>query len=132
MIASQVHRINAVTENLTTRLYGRAPQDAGDFYGLGISLARTPAIPLAWLNAADPRVIELAPDRIFILSLSPNALWTGFAGKLDANGQILVASINWPNLPSLKGLKVYAAGWTGNIATVPIKNVFPTLEIIYP
>jgi len=122
----------AVTDSQrVTRLHARAPNDANQVFGLALAFARTPSIPLAWLNAADPRVIELAPDVLFLTTLYPGPFWTGFTGRLDNRGET-TARVDWPNLPSLKGTKIYASGWTGDISRTPIKNVFPSVEIIFP
>jgi hypothetical protein len=44
----------------------------------------------------------------------------------------MTATVNWPVFPSLKGTKIYASAWTGDISKNPIENVFPTVEIIFP
>jgi hypothetical protein len=114
-----------------TTLHVKAPGSAGLAYGLGLAFAMKPPMPCAWLNPADPRFIHLAPDDLFLYSLRPSPLWSGLHGQLNGTGKA-TARINWPILPSLKGIKIYAGGWTGQLTTQPIQQIIPTVELIYP
>jgi len=121
----------AVTDGFVTKLHGRSEADAGFAYGVALSFARSPAIPLRWLTLGDPRYLELAPDFLFQASIRPSSLFSNFFGTLNNRGEF-TATIQWPRLSALKGTTIFAAGWTGDITRSPIQNVMPTLEIIYP
>ena len=54
-----------------------------------------------------------------------------YDGKVDADGRT-TATINWPVLTALRGMKIYAGGWTGDVTTQPIQQIFPTIQLIYP
>ena len=123
--------VAVTTKNRITKIHGRAANSAGEVYGIGLAFSKTPPIPLSWLNPADPRVIEIAPDFLFLETLRSSPLWNNFHGKLDANGRF-TAQVNWPFIAALKGTKMYAAGWTGDVSKNPVRDVFPTVAIIYP
>jgi hypothetical protein len=120
-----------ITSGNTTQLLGRAPQSAGQIYGLGLAFSATPGMPLAWLKPTDPRILGLTPDSLFEATLKPSPYWSNLHGKLDGRGQA-IATIDWPVLAALRGRRMYAAGWTGDITRSPIVDVFPTLQIVYP
>ena len=121
----------SVTKNRETRLFGRASTDASLAYGVGLALSRSPGVPLSILNAADPRLLELTPDFLFQASIRPSSMFSNFGGKLDANGQF-EATIHWPVLAGLKGIVIYASGWSFASNGQGIANVFPTIEVIFP
>ena len=58
-------------------------------------------------------------------------MFSNFGGKLDANGQF-EATIHWPVLAGLKGVVIYASGWSFARNGQGIANVFPTIEVIFP
>ncbi|MBN2489615.1 MAG: SBBP repeat-containing protein, partial [Planctomycetes bacterium] len=77
--------------------------DAGLVYQLASSLSNGPIL-------IDTRRIELSPDVLLFLTVM-NALpgiFPNYAGVLDAQGQAK-AAIHIPNLPSLKGIRIYTA-----------------------
>ncbi|MBN2492240.1 MAG: SBBP repeat-containing protein [Planctomycetes bacterium] len=77
--------------------------DGGLVYQLASSLGNGPI-------AIDARRIELSPDGLLFLTVA-NALpgiFPNYAGVLDKQGQAK-AAIHIPNLPSLKGLRIYTA-----------------------
>jgi len=80
-----------------------ASPDAGLPYRMGSSLGNGP-IPI------DTRTLGLSPDGLLLLSTT-NALPTifqNYAGVLDAKGNAS-AKLNIPNLPLLKGTRIYTA-----------------------
>ncbi|MEE2886126.1 MAG: alkaline phosphatase D family protein [Planctomycetota bacterium] len=128
---SELPVLVGVSTGSTTILHAKAPASPGMTYGLGLAFSMMPPMPCAWLNATDPRFIHLAPDDLFLYTLTPATFWSGLHGKLDANGKT-TATINWPPLPGLKGMKIYAGGWTGLLTTQPVQQIFPTVTLIYP
>jgi len=80
-----------------------ASDSAGHPYQLGSSFGTGP-IPI------DTRQLDLNPDDL--LRVSAGNLWpwvfSGYKGVIDGNGQAM-AAVNIPNLPALKGLRIYTA-----------------------
>jgi hypothetical protein len=81
----------------------KAPTDSGLPYQMGSSFGNGP-IPI------DTRTLELSPDDLLVLSTSGLApsVFEAYAGTLDAQGQA-TAKLNIPNLPVLKGIRIYTA-----------------------
>jgi len=80
-----------------------ATSDAGLPYQMGSSLGNGP-IPI------DTRQLGLSPDTLLVLSVS-NALpsiFQNYIGLLDATG-MATAKLNIPNIPALKGVRIYTA-----------------------
>jgi hypothetical protein len=80
-----------------------SPSDAGLPYQVGSSFGNGP-IPI------DTRKLELSPDVLLTLSvggLAPS-IFSGYAGLLGKSGNG-AAKLNIPNIPQLKGLRVYTA-----------------------
>ncbi|MBN2491064.1 MAG: SBBP repeat-containing protein [Planctomycetes bacterium] len=80
-----------------------APGDAGLVYQLASAFGNGPI-------AIDARRLELSPDSLFFLSVLGAApgVFKNFAGVLDGQGQAN-AAIGIPNLPSLKGIRIFTA-----------------------
>ncbi|MBN2490210.1 MAG: hypothetical protein JXQ29_05120 [Planctomycetes bacterium] len=80
-----------------------APADAGLPYQVGTSLGDGP-------TPIDTRTIGLSLDDLLVVSTSKlwPAVFTGYAGLLDAQGQAK-ARMNIPNLPALKGIRLHTA-----------------------
>ncbi|MBN2490126.1 MAG: hypothetical protein JXQ29_04685 [Planctomycetes bacterium] len=80
-----------------------AVTDGGLTYQVGSSLGNGP-IPI------DTRKLELSVDGLLVASVSGNlpAIFQGYAGVLDAKGAGK-AALNIPNLPVLKGTRIYTA-----------------------
>ena len=82
----------------------------GRDYLLALSLGTSPGIPLSVLNPADPRVVPLNPDALFLLSLmAPMPMFSGFSGTLDGAGRG-TGTILLPPGTSVSGLSLYASG----------------------
>ena len=122
--------LTAQLVNGVTELVGRHPGSAGRPYVLALALSKSPSIPLSLLQPPDPRVIELAPDGLFFLSLAPVPIFRGFTGKLDANGYFR-GSITWPPL-GLKGLVLQCGGWIVDPRSGKISEVIPTVQVVLP
>ena len=80
-----------------------SPIDAGLPYQLGSSFGNGP-IPI------DTRSLGLTPDDLLVLSTSGLApgIFKDYAGLLDAQGSAK-ARLNIPNIPVLKGIRIYSA-----------------------
>ena len=80
-----------------------AAGDAGLSYQMGSSFGNGP-IPI------DSRKLELSPDNLLVLSVSGTlpAIFNNYTGVLDASGAA-AARLDIPNLPVLKGLRIYTA-----------------------
>jgi hypothetical protein len=110
------------------QLEGRAPASAGSLSILALSLARTPGIPLALLDPADPRTLALAPDALFFLSLGSSALFVGVPGLIDGTGRF-AAELRLPSLPSLRGVPFYLGGWTSGAGPFSVGELWPTVGL---
>jgi len=77
--------------------------DAGLAYQMGSSLGNGP-IPI------DTRNLGLSPDALLVLSVGGllPATFQGYAGLLDTSGEAK-AQLNIPNIPALKGVRIYTA-----------------------
>jgi len=73
-------------------------------YQMGSSLGNGP-IPI------DTRQLGLSPDALLALSASGvlPTVFVNYGGTLDANGEASNASVNIPNSPILKGVRIYTA-----------------------
>jgi len=80
-----------------------SPSDAGLPYQVGSSFGNGP-IPI------DTRKLELSADALLVLSVGGMlpTVFQGYAGLLDGQGNG-AAKLNIPNIPQLKGLRVYTA-----------------------
>jgi hypothetical protein len=80
-----------------------AAGDAGLVYQMGSSFGNGP-IPI------DSRKLELSPDALLVLSVSGllPMIFQSYAGMLDASGAA-TAKLRIPNLPVLKGVRIYTA-----------------------
>jgi len=80
-----------------------APGDAGLAYQMASSFGNGP-IPI------DTRKLELSPDSLLVLSVSGvlPLIFKNYAGVLDASGAA-TAKLSIPNLPVLKGVRIYTA-----------------------
>jgi hypothetical protein len=80
-----------------------AAGDAGLCYQVGSSFGNGP-IPI------DNRKLELSPDDLLVLSVSGAlpGIFTSYTGVLDASGAA-TARLSIPNLPVLKGMRIYTA-----------------------
>lgn len=80
-----------------------SPSDAGLPYQVGSSFGNGP-IPI------DTRKLELSGDNLLVLSTSGTLpmVFQNYAGLLDAGGNG-AAVLNIPNIPQLKGLRIYTA-----------------------
>jgi hypothetical protein len=78
------------------------PGLAGRGYLAAASFGTRPGIP----TPAGP--IHLVPDALFFLSLQAPAVFSGFAGALDARGRASLA-IRVPAAPALRGLRFFVA-----------------------
>lgn len=81
----------------------KSAADAGLPYQLGSSFGNGP-IPI------DTRNLELSPDSLLFLSVSGAvpSVFQNYAGLLDAQG-MAKAKLDIPNVPVLKGLRIYTA-----------------------
>jgi len=98
-----------------------SPTDANLPYQLGSALGNGP-IPI------DTRQLGLSPDALLFMSVGGvlPMVFKNYAGKLDANGDA-TASLDIPNFPVLKGVRVYTAFLT-LLATAPsgVSNISNT------
>ena len=80
-----------------------SPTDAGLPYQMGSSFGNGP-IPI------DTRTLGLTPDGLLALSVGNlvPAIFKDYAGLLDAQGSAK-AKLNIPNVPALKGIRIYTA-----------------------
>ncbi|MBN2491495.1 MAG: right-handed parallel beta-helix repeat-containing protein [Planctomycetes bacterium] len=80
-----------------------AAADAGLPYQMGSSFGNGP-IPI------DTRTIGLSLDSVLVLSIGGTlpGIFQNYAGLLDAQGKA-TASFNIPNIPTLKGIRIYTA-----------------------
>jgi len=80
-----------------------SPSDSGLPYQVGSSFGNGP-IPI------DTRKLELSADGLLVLSVGGllPTIFPGYAGLLDGQGNG-AAKLNIPNIPQLKGLRVYTA-----------------------
>ena len=80
-----------------------SPSDASLLYQLGSSFSTGPI-------AIDTRKLHLSPDDLLILSTGGAAamIFQAYSGTLDAQGKA-TARLNIPNLPILKGVRIYSA-----------------------
>ncbi len=102
----------AAPRGSTLPLALRAPKSAQMTYQVALSLRDAPGIRIT-----GGRLLTLAPDGLFLLSLAGAPGFTGFSGTLDAAGNG-AASIAIPQTAALTGLRVFAA-------FVTISNTFP-------
>lgn len=110
-IDCHLRRVNLPAIGATFVMSLDAPTSAFNPYLLALSLDWEPGVPFL------TRHLPLNPDALFELSLSPSPLFQGFSGIMDGAGQA-VASIQIPFVPSLIGLRFYAAYVTGNSGAV--------------
>jgi hypothetical protein len=98
-----------------------SPSDAGLPFQVGSSFGNGP-IPI------DTRKIELSPDNLLFLSVGGlvPSIFSGYVGLLDASGNGS-AKLNIPNIPALKGLRIYTTFLTLK-ATAPsgVSNIAPS------
>ncbi|MBN2492526.1 MAG: hypothetical protein JXQ29_16885 [Planctomycetes bacterium] len=96
----------------TLRFTLTAPADGGLPYQMGSSFGNGP-IPI------DTRRLGLSVDSLLVLSVAGAlpAVFQNYAGKLDAQG-VAQAALAIPNLPALKGLRIYTA-YVTLLATAP-------------
>jgi len=80
-----------------------SPSDGGLPYQMGSSFGNGP-IPI------DTRQLGLSPDALLVLSVNGAlpTVFANYAGLLDAQGNGS-AKLNIPNIPALKGLRIYTA-----------------------
>ena len=80
-----------------------SPADGGLPYQVGTSLGNGP-IPI------DTRKLELSPDNLLVASTSGSlpTVFQNYGGLLDSGGNG-AAALNIPNIPQLKGLRIYTA-----------------------
>ncbi len=109
-----------------------APDRPARAFVLAFALSPNPGIPLAILDPADPRVLPLAPDPLFFLSLSPSPFFSGLSGILDAAGRA-GATAALPASPALAGFSLTASGLVLE-AGMPsgVALVLPALPIVLP
>ncbi len=101
-----------------------APSDAGLPYVVGSSLGGGP-IPI------DTRLLNLSLDALLDASVNGYLpmIFQNYAGILDANGKA-TAKINIPNLPGIKGIRIYSAfltlkpGAPSNIQSISNSFIF--------
>ncbi|MBN2491776.1 MAG: SBBP repeat-containing protein [Planctomycetes bacterium] len=101
-----------------------ASGDAGVPYRLGSSFGTGPM-------RIDIRPLELSPDWLFFVTVVsvPPGIFPNYAGVLDAQGRA-TAAIQIPNLPSLKGIRVFSAFLTlkatapSGVASISNASVF--------
>ena len=81
----------------------KSAADGGLPYQMGSSFGNGP-IPI------DTRKLELSPDNLMVLSTSGAVpmIFQGYAGLLDAQGSAK-ARLDIPNVPALKGVRIYTA-----------------------
>ena len=81
----------------------KSPVDVGLPYQMGSSFGNGP-IPI------DTRKLDLSPDDLLVLSVSGavSSIFQDYAGLLDAQG-MAKAKLNIPNIPALKGVRIYTA-----------------------
>lgn len=80
-----------------------APDDPGEIYALFASLASTTGIPTCG------GTLPLDPDALFLLSLTPNAVFPASIGFLDGAGTSFAPQLDLPPNPNLVGIDIYAA-----------------------
>ena len=108
----------------TITLFLSAPSDGGLPYVVGSSLGSGP-IPI------DTRLLNLGLDALLDASVNGYlpTVFQNFAGTLDASGKA-TAMINIPNLPGLKGIRIYSAfltikqGAPSNIQSISNSFIF--------
>ena len=87
----------------TYLVYLKSGGDAGLPFQMGSSFGNGP-IPI------DSRKLELSPDNLLVVSTSGALpmIFQDYAGTLDAQGEAK-ARLNIPNIPALKGFRIYTA-----------------------
>ena len=56
---------------------------------------------------------------------------TTFNGTVDSQGY-LRGKVNWPNLPGTKGVVIYCGGWITNRGATVIREVLPSVAVVFP
>jgi len=81
----------------------KSAADAGLPYQMGSAFGNGPI-------SIDSRKLELSPDDLLVLSTSGAvpSIFQDYAGLLDAQGEAK-AKLNIPNIPALKGVRIYTA-----------------------
>ena len=129
--ATPQRAVIAATIGTPTTITARTTAPAGSPYLLAMSLARAPGIPLALLNANDPRIWPLAADSLFFTSLQASPVFAGFQGVLPPSGSI-DAQLNLPVIPVIAGVPYYLGGIVMNASATAIVEILPSVELVFP
>jgi len=109
-------RGGVVAPGKTVQLNLDVPGRPGDLYILRCAFNRSPGFLLPAVGT-----VPLNPDDLFILSGAVPSIFRNFGGVLDKNGMAF-ASIAIPNVPTLRGLRFYAAFVAANPQSLFISN----------
>lgn len=99
----EVHAYGPAMVGTSYPVYFSSPNDAGKHFVLAASFGTRPGIPVG------ARTIPLVPDALFTVSRTVPALFQGFTGVLNGQGQT-TGRIAIPALSALRGTVVYVAG----------------------
>jgi len=106
----------------------KVPTNAGYTYIGALSMGSKPGFRL---SAAEPRMIPLNPDWLFVSTvygLPPVA--TGFFGLLDANASARL-QINIPNEPLIVGMTIHAAAVTARNTSTGLHHITNPVKITF-